>query len=146
VTSRLQWGTSPRSSIEAERRRRGRPGVVAGCCELVRGGRADDGLLIALAGPAATPLLGGASREDVYWLRVWGMRGLLHAWDADATDAVRTALADAHWRVHEIALKVTARHGVDDVLDDVLRLRADPVPCVRSAIERAVVALTTARP
>ena len=145
MTPPSHWGRTPRSSIEAECRRRGRSEVVAGCEELVRGGRVDDALLLALAGPAATPFLAGAARDDDYWLRVWGLRGLLHAWDDGAADVVRIGLGDEHWRVREMALKVTAKHAVDDALDDVLVLRTDGNARVRSAAERAVAALTTSR-
>ena len=142
MTPSSQWGTTPRASIEAECARRGQDAVVAGCEELVRGGRVDDALLLALAGPAATPFLAGAARDDDYWLRVWGLRGLLHVWDDGAADVVRTALGDEHWRVREMALKVTAKHEVDDTLDEVLELRTDANGRVRTAAERAVVALT----
>ena len=143
--TRSHWGTSPRASIEAECARRGRDAVVAGCEDLVRGGRVDDDLLIALAGPAATPFLGGTERDDDYWMRVWGLRGLLHVWDDGAADGVRNALGDEHWRVREMALKVTAKHAVDDALDEVVVLRTDENARVRSAAERAVVALATRR-
>ena len=142
MTPSSQWGTTPRASIEAECARRGQDAVVAGCEELVRGGRVDDALLLALAGPAATPFLAGAARDDDYWLRVWGLRGLLHVWDDGAADVVRIALGDAHWRVREMALKVVAKHGVDEALDDVLALRSDANARVRAAAQRAVVALT----
>jgi len=140
--TRSHWGTSPRASIEAECARRGRDAVVAGCEDLVRGGRVDDDLLIALAGPAATPFLGGTERDDDYWMRVWGLRGLLHVWDDGAAEGVRVALGDEHWRVREMALKVVAKHGVDEALDDVLALRSDANARVRAAAQRAVVALT----
>ena len=145
MTPSSQWGTTPRASIEAECARRGQDAVVAGCEELVRGGRVDDALLLALAGPAATPFLAGGARDDDYWLRVWGLRGLLHVWDDGAADVVRIALGDADWRVREMALKVTAKHTVDDALDEVVLLRTDGNARVRSAAERAVAALATRR-
>lgn len=139
------WELTPRRSIEAECARRGRDAVVAGCVELIAGGRADPGLLLALAGPAARPFLDGADRDDRYWLRVWGTRGLLWAWRDGAVGAVgalRTALADEAWRVREMAAKVVARHLVGDALGEVAALRDDPVPRVRAAADRAVAALT----
>jgi HEAT repeat protein len=117
---------------------------VAGCEQLVRGGRVDADLLNALAGPAASRFL-TEERDGDYWLRVWGARGLLRVWDGTSVNALRTALGDEHWRVREMALKATARHGVDDLLDDVLPLRDDGVPRVRAAAQRAVAALTSAR-
>ena len=52
------------------------------------------------------------------------------------------ALTDDAWRVREMALKVVARHRLDDGLTAVLPLRGDPVPRVRQAAERAVARLT----
>ena len=90
--------------------------------------------------------LGGRSAEqDVlapqhrYWLRVWAARGLLWAWGDDAAPALRAALGDEAWRVREMAARVVARHRLGDLLDDVQRLRSDPVQRVRVAAERAVV-------
>jgi hypothetical protein len=143
---RSQWGVTPRVSIEAACRRRGREDVVDRCLQLLAGGDADDAdLLMALAGPGA-PQLVDTTRTDGYWLRVWGARGLLWAWDtscdAPLTAALRGALSDPHWRVREMALKVATRHLVADLLDDVLPLRDDPVPRVAGAARRAVVRLT----
>jgi hypothetical protein len=44
-----------------------------------------------------------------------------------------------------MAAKVVARHRVGGALEAVARLRDDPVARVRSAAERAVVALTAGR-
>ena len=79
-----------------------------------------------------------------YWPRVWAARGLLYAWDESAASAVIQATADPHWRVREMALKVINRRLVGDALDAAAELRNDPVPRVRQAAERAVVALTSA--
>ena len=79
-----------------------------------------------------------------YWLRVWGARGLLWAWDEIAVASVTAALRDDHWRVREMACKVIARHQVGDALPVVAELRDDPVPRVREAAARAVVLLTAA--
>jgi hypothetical protein len=118
--------------------------VVDGCIALVRGGRVDSGLLYALAGPGAAKFLDGAPHQDEYWLRVWGARGLLWAWETSAADAIEGALADEAWRVREMALKVVARHLLGEALPDVARLRDDPVPRVRAAAGRAQVVLTQA--
>lgn len=141
------WELTPRESIEAECARRGRDAVVAGCVALVGGAAADadPGLLLALAGPAAHKFLDGGEHDDLYWLRVWGARGLLWAWQDRASGALRAALGDEHWRVREMAAKVAARHLVGDALDPLTALRdGDPVPRVRAAAERAVAALTRA--
>lgn len=99
----------------------------------------DPALLVALAGPAATSVLAGAAGGvSGPWPRVWAARGLLHAFGDEATTAIVRATGDEAWRVREMAAKVVARHGVDDALDAVASLRADPVPRVRAAAERAV--------
>jgi hypothetical protein len=137
---------TPRQSVEAECARRGKPALVAGCVALLeRRGGVDDGLVVALGGPAAEYVLGGGEGgKDGYWPRVWAARGLLHAWDDQATAAIITATGDEAWRVREMAAKVVARHGLGDALDAVAGLRADPVPRVRAAAERAVTRLTAA--
>jgi hypothetical protein len=135
------WGTKPRASIAAECDRRGRHEVVIGCEQLVRGEQVDADLLRALAGPGAPRFL-AEDRDDDYWPRVWGVRGLMWAWDGTSVDTIRVALRDDHWRVREMALKVTARHTLDELLHDVLPLRYDGTARVRAAAERAVVALT----
>ena len=136
------WGLTPRQSIEAECARRGKDAVVAGCVDLLAGREADPDLVIALGGPGATRVVNGENKR--YWLRVWGARGLLWAWDDAATAAVTAALGDDHWRVREMACKVIARHRVGDALPVVADLRDDPIPRVRDAASRAVVLLTAA--
>ncbi len=132
------WGITPRQSIEAECNRRGRDNVVAGCMALICGGKTDAGLLFALAGPGAAKFLNGGPHDDVYWLRVWGARGLLWAWDGTALEALKLALGDDAWRVREIALKVVARHYIDEVVSQVVELRNDPIARVRAAAQRAI--------
>jgi len=143
MTARSRWGVTPRQSIEAESARRGRQAVIAGCCDLIRGSDTDSGLILALGGPHARRVLDGDPRGDQwYWLRVWGIRGLLWAWDDSAVDTVVVALRDPHWRVRELASKVVARHHLGDTLPIVVELREDPVPRVRAAAIRAVAILT----
>jgi hypothetical protein len=137
-----RWGLTPRQSIEAECARRGRAAVVAGCVGLVEGHDVDPSLLVALGGPGADKFLDGRPHDDTYWLRVWGARGLLWAWDDSALEAVRRALRDEAWRVREMAAKVVARNLVGDLLPEVAALRDDPVPRVRAAASRAVTVLT----
>jgi hypothetical protein len=138
------WGTSPRESIAAECARRGKDAVVAGCIELVRGEQSDPDLLRALAGPGVEKFYDGAEHEDDYWLRVWGLRGLLWSWDPRAAGTVCAAMADEHWRVREMAAKVAARHLVDEATTALADLRDDSVPRVRAAAERALVRLARA--
>lgn len=134
------WGQTPRQSIEAECVRRGRDAVVAGCVELLHGRSADDTLVASLGGPPASA--GAEGVPQPYWLRVWGARGLLWAWDESALPAITRALTDDHWRVREMAARVVARHLLGDALPVVAALRNDPAARVRSAAERAVVRLT----
>jgi hypothetical protein len=132
---------TPRQSIERECTVRGRQEVVAGCRALLRGEQIDADLVLALGGPGARPFIDGTARADDYWLRVWGARGLLWAWDANAMDEVREALSDEAWRVREMALKVIARNRVGDLLADAEERRGDPVRRVRLAADRAVARL-----
>jgi hypothetical protein len=136
---------TPRERITAECARRGKSALVTGCVELLGGryGNVDDGLVVALGGEHGKLVLGGKDgARGGYWPRVWAARGLLHAWDDAATEAIIAATADEAWRVREMAAKVIARHRVGDALDPVAGLRDDPVPRVRAAAERAVVILT----
>jgi hypothetical protein len=139
-----QWGVTPRQSIEAECGRRGTDGVLDGCLRLLETGSTDAALLLALAGPGGQKFLDGGEHADTYWLRVWALRGLLWVWDDRATRALRVALADEHWRVREMALKVVARHRLDEAFEAALPLRDDPVPRVRLASQRAILRLTAA--
>jgi hypothetical protein len=145
VAVRSYWGVTPRESIEAECARRGRQAVVDGCARLITGGEADPALIAALGGPAARGLLdAGLPKGQLYWLRVWGARGLLWVWDDSALGALRFALEDEAWRVREMAVKVVARHRLGDTLASVAALQDDPVPRVRAAASRAVTVLTAA--
>lgn len=128
------WGISPRASIAGACRTHGHQAVVDGCLALLGGDDADAGLVRALGGPRAARFL-DAPPEQQYWLRVWALRGLLWAWDERATDAVVAALADEHWRVREMAVKVVARHQVDTTL---VRLKDDPNDRVRAAVGKAL--------
>jgi len=141
--------TTPKERIAAECARRGRHALIAGCVDLLHGryDTVDDDLVLALGGETAVYVLGGGEGGKAgYWPRVWAARGLLHAWDpADdnvTTAAIINATSDTAWRVREMAGKVIARHRVGDALDAIAALRADPVPRVRDAAQRAVVALT----
>jgi len=135
--------TTPRQRIAAEGRRRGRAALAAGCMDLLTGRGADDGLILALGGePARYVLDGGEGGREGYWPRVWAARGLLHAWDDQATAAIIAAAGDDAWRVREMAAKVVARHRVGDALDAMSGLQDDAVPRVRQAAGRAIAVLT----
>jgi hypothetical protein len=135
------WGVTPRASIEAACSARGRDDVVAGCIALLSGAGADAALVKSLGGPEADWYL-SAGPQYRYWLRVWGARGLLWAWDDAAAPATIAALDDDAWRVREMAAKVVGRHLVDDAIPALEQLRDDPVPRVRVAASRALLRFT----
>jgi len=56
---------------------------------------------------------------------------------------VEAALHDDAWRVREMALKVVARHRLDETLTAVAGLQEDPVARVRTAASRALFRLAT---
>jgi HEAT repeats len=146
MPGRSGWELTPQQSISLECARRGHDRLVDGCIALLEGREVDDNLIIALGGPAAQTVLNDGPRQrNQYWRRVWAARGLLHAWDARAQDAIIAASTDEHWRVREMAAKVIAAHTVDAGLEAVADLRSDPVPRVRAAAERATVLLTAPR-
>lgn len=90
----------------------------------------------------ADQLPDGTARGDSYWLRVWGLRGLLWVWDDSAAPATIAALHDESWRVREMAAKVIAKHQVGDALPTLADMRGDPVERVRYATDRAIRILT----
>jgi HEAT repeat protein len=63
------------------------------------------------------------------------------AWDAAALPAVEAALQDEAWRVREMALKVVARHRLEDALPAVAERQGDPSTRVRAAASRALIRL-----
>src|SRR3954470_1714677 len=132
------WGMTPRESVEQECARRGRADVVAGCVATPAGGGVGADLILALGGPPARWVVTGEPSGPPYWLRVWALRGLLWAWDDVAIQSVETALQDDAWRVREMALKVVARHRLEDPLATVAGLQDDPVARVRAAASRAL--------
>ena len=131
----------PRARIAVACARRGEPAVTAGCVTLLGGGEVDDELVLVLGGPHALAVLDG--RDKPYWLRVWGARGLLYAWQDHAAPAVIAAMADESWRVREMAAKVASKRRVDEAAPALASLRGDAVARVRAAAERALVALAT---
>ncbi|MDQ6875257.1 MAG: HEAT repeat domain-containing protein [Actinomycetota bacterium] len=143
MSTTSRWGQTPRQSIDTACAMRGRDGVVTGCIDLLGGRDVDATLIRSLGGPRAARFLDAAPPQR-YWLRVWGARGLLWAWDDRATPALISALDDEAWRVREMAAKVVARHLVGDALSRVAPLQEDPVPRVRAAAARAVARLARA--
>ncbi len=113
--------------------------------DLLDGGDADAELILALGGPPARWVVTGAQPGPAYWLRVWALRGLLWAWDDVALQSVKAALVDDAWRVREMALRVVARHGLDEVLSSVVDLQEDPSGRVREQASRTLVRLFSAK-
>lgn len=130
------WGKTPRDSIERECELRGKDKVVSGCISLLNGKSADAELIYALGGPPARWVFTGEAPGPDYWLRVWGARGLLWAWDDAALTCIMTALEDESWRVREMALRVVAKHRLADAATTVASLRDDPNSRVASAASR----------
>lgn len=144
---RSAWGVTPKESVLAEVGRSGRRAVVSRCTEVLAGCGIDAEFLFALAGPASRQVLDGREGGvDGHWPKVWALRGLLYAWDDSAQAPVVAATADDSWRVREMAAKVIRAHEIDDALEVLSTLVADPVPRVRTAAERARIALTRATP
>ena len=143
MTAPSSWGKTPRESIEHECARRGKAAVVAGCIALLGGGEADAALILALGGPPARWVVTGEPSGPPYWLRVWATRGLLWAWDDAALQSVEAALNDEAWRVREMALKVVARHRLEDTFLTVADLQSDPVARVRTAASRALMRISS---
>jgi hypothetical protein len=137
-----EWGLTPRQSIEFECQRRGEQHVVEECIAILSGQRVDESTLVALAGPHAANVLGGAQGGvEGYWPRVWALRGLLYAWDPKATSAVIAGSKDSHWRAREMAAKVVARRLLEDAHDAMAALLDDDVARVRAAADRALIRL-----
>ena len=143
----MDQNLTPAPRIDAECARRGIDAFIAGCVALLDGrpGDVDDDFILALGGEHGRNVLDGWNGGKTgYWPRVWAARGLLHAWDDTATDAITRATSDDAWRVREMAAKVVARHLVGEATGAVADLREDPVPRVRQAAQRALVRLTAA--
>jgi HEAT repeats len=133
----------PRDRIARLSAQRGEPAVVEGCITMLAGNDADPVVVDALGGRHANRVIDHTTGE--YWGRVWGARGLLYVWGDEAIPVLRAAVRDEHWRVREMVAKVVAKHRLDELAADVAPLRADGVPRVRAAAERALIAVATPR-
>jgi hypothetical protein len=132
----------PQQRITREAERIGVEAFARECVALFEGDSLDPRLIHLLAGRAAVWGL-AVGPEQLYWHRVWALRGLLWSWHPVGVAAVRSGCGDESWRVREMAAKVVARHALSDVVDAVAALCDDPVPRVRTAARRAVVAATS---
>lgn len=139
--SRSRWGKTPKESIQGEAESRGAADLVAGCVDLLSRRDVDPELIYALGGPPARWAIAGGEPGPDYWLRVWAARGLLWVWDDSATDAVLGALGDEHWRVREMAIRVCARHQLDDATQQIADCEHDERARVRTAAAKALVRL-----
>lgn len=116
--------------------------MIAGCVDLLRGGDADPELVFAVGGPPATWVLQGGEGGPAYWLRVWGARGLLYAFDETAVVAVTVALDDEHRRVREMAAKACGRHRIESAVPRLAAMSSDSTLRVRRASEKALERIT----
>jgi hypothetical protein len=132
---------TPQQRVGQECALRGKDAVTTTCIRLLRGQDVSPLDVIGLVGPPAQKFFDGRPHDDVYWLRVWGARGLLWSWDPRALAALRAGLGDEHWRVREMSAKVVARHRLDELFDDVKPCLHDEVPRVRAAALRAIAGL-----
>lgn len=112
--------------------------MVAGAVPGDRGRDVDAQLVFALAGPLAEWALSDPGGSRRYWLRVWGARGLLYAWDDRAANTVLAALSDEHWRVREMSAKVCGKHVVADAAPRLAGPADDDRDRVRQAARRAL--------
>jgi hypothetical protein len=117
---------------------------VDGCVAMLHGADGPTDLVLALGGRHADRVIDHT--PGAYWGRVWGARGLLYVWDDSAVPALVRATHDPHWRVREMVAKVAAKWHVDDAAATVAPLRADTVPRVRAAAERALMRLAAPGP
>ena len=137
------WGESPRSSITRYAHEVGEDVLVGRLVDLLGGDPLDDELGFILAGPASQLVLAGREGGPTgYWARVWALRGLLYVWRDTATGAVIASCADPSWRCREMALKVAARHRLDEVLEAAGQRQRDEVARVRLAAQRVLRVLT----
>ncbi len=130
-TPRETWATLAREVGEPEAARR-----CAALLEASEPGEVADTLQW-LGGAAADALRAGSPWKP-FWVRVWGARGLLYVWDVSCIPSVVHGLADEHWRVAEMCVKVCARREIGAAGPAVALLADHEPPRVRSAVARAL--------
>lgn len=129
-------------SIAALAERIGPPAFAAVCVDLLGGAPRERYVeeLRDLTGHAWRPgddVLDPTVWKD-HWVRTWGARGLLRAWQETATPAVVRGLGDEHWRPAEMCLKVAASHDVAGAGDGAAALVGHELPRVRAQALRAL--------
>ena len=135
---------TPLQRIAVESNRRGRVQFVTGCITILDGSMIDGDLVAVLGGEHAHYVLSGAEGGvEGYWPRVWAARGLLHCYEPIASEVIGKALQDKSWRVREMLLKVIARYEINELIEDVVPLRDDPIERVRLTVERVLRKLTS---
>ena len=150
VTSR--WADSPRTSIARYCNLVGEHALITSLIGLLNGDELSADLGEVLAGPASRTVLaggegvlaGGEGGPAGYWARVWALRGLLYVFEERAVPSVVAATTDPAWRVREMALKVIARHRLDEALEAAARCQVDDVARVRAGAARALARLVSA--
>ncbi|MEO5708841.1 MAG: HEAT repeat domain-containing protein [Nocardioidaceae bacterium] len=130
---------SPRDLLAWLESHLGTAGAARVCADLLEADdphdRAEE--LLFLGGDAGRSVLEDGTSWKPYWARVWGARGLLYVWDDAAAAVVLDRLADEHWRVAEMCLKVSALRELP-CGDDAVRLSHHELPRVRAVAARAI--------
>lgn len=114
--------------------------VITRVLSLIDGNNEGEDFLLFVGGEHAQGILDGA--PVLYWPELWGMRALLHVWDASATGAVVNGLHNPAWRVREMAARVIAERQLPATLE-LLELLGDDTPRVRIGVARAIAAVGT---
>ncbi|WP_372530541.1 hypothetical protein [Euzebya sp.] len=130
----------PRTRIGLACEELGQSAVVDRCIRVYEGLLGEEHFLRILGGDHAARLIDdGIPDRQVYWTRVWAMRGLLWSWDGREPSVLHAAASDDAWRVREMCAKVVARHRCGDLLTRMDELkRGDPNARVRREANRAV--------
>ena len=105
------------------------------------GGEGDAELILALGGPPARWVVTGESSRTSLLAAGLGTAGPALGVGRHGASSVEAALHDDAWRVREMALKVVARHRLEDTLATVADLREDSTARVRAAASRALIRL-----
>ena len=130
---------TPRETWAALAREVGEPEAARRCVAMLTADSPGDvaDTLRRLGDPAPQALLPDSPWKR-YWVRSWGARGLLYVWDESCAPSVVQGLADEHWRVAEMCVKVCARREIGTGGPGIAALAGHDLPRVRSAVARAL--------